>query len=146
MSTQNSIISNTTYLQYATPKMIGALPASPNCPPPFKGGPKKDYCSYAPLIDAKIVNEQNTFIRITLMVDSSVTEVSVPSSQPQNNPTQTASGVQITIDYNSIGKATGVINLWYLELEYAGKYNTVTVFLKDEDPELSRGTTTTVQS
>ena len=85
-------------------------------------------------------------IRATLYIDSADTEK--PKVQP--NPVVIDNSLQLYFDYNYQEETPKSLNVWYFDLEYTSstiaKITSITSFLKDIDPETSRGTTTQVGS
>lgn len=84
-------------------------------------------------------------IRATLYIDSADKEL--PWVEP--NPVVIENSLQLYFDYNYQEETPVSLNVWYMELDYillAGEQITsVTSFLKDIDPETSKGTTTQVE-
>jgi hypothetical protein len=84
-------------------------------------------------------------IRATLYIDSADKEL--PWVEP--NPEVIENSLQLYFDYNYQEEKPVSLNVWYMELDYillAGEQITsVTSFLKDIDPETSKGTTTKVE-
>jgi hypothetical protein len=84
-------------------------------------------------------------IRATLYIDSADKEL--PWVEP--NPEVIENSLQLYFDYNYQEEKAVSLNVWYMELNYillAGEQiASVTSFLKDIDPETSKGTTTKVE-
>jgi len=84
-------------------------------------------------------------IRATLYIDSADKEL--PWVEP--NPQVIENSLQLYFDYNYQEEKPVSLNVWYMELNYillAGEQiSSVTSFLKDIDPETSKGTTTKVE-
>jgi hypothetical protein len=81
-------------------------------------------------------------IRATLYIDSADKEL--PWVEP--NPEVIENSLQLYFDYNYQEEKAVSLNVWYMELDYvllAGEQITsVTSYLKDIDPETSKGTIT----
>ena len=98
----------------------------------------------APLVSAKLITPTNAqpflSIRVTLYIDSA--DAQLPKVEP--NPTVIKKSLQLYFDYNHQEETPKSLNAWYVELEYTlsegQKIKSVTSFLKDIDPETSRGT------
>lgn len=103
----------------------------------------------SPLASVKLIspNDGAPFlsIRVTLYIDSAVTE----SPRVQPKPEVIDNSLQLYFDYNYTEEIPKSLNAWYIELEYtspaAKQITSVTSFLKDIDPETSKGTTTKVE-
>jgi hypothetical protein len=103
----------------------------------------------SPLASVKLITPTDgapfLSIRVTLYIDSSVTE----SPRVQPNPAVIDNSLQLYFDYNYTEETPKSLNAWYLELEYASpvvkEITSVTSYLKDIDPETSKGTTTKVE-
>jgi len=109
-----------------------------------------DEVSYpiSPLASAKLISPTDgapfLSIRVTLYIDSAVTE----SPRVQPNPEVIDNSLQLYFDYNYSEEIPKSLNVWYLELEYtsptAKEITSVTSYLKDIDPETSKGTKTQI--
>jgi len=100
----------------------------------------------APLISTKFYSPNGVLtlkIRATLYINS----------EDSNNPTVEATAeinhsLQLYFDYNFSEETPESCNVWYVELDYTsdtvGEIISITSFLKDIDPETSRGTITEV--
>lgn len=98
----------------------------------------------APLVSAKLITpiqgQPFLSIRVTLYIDS--TDSQLPKVEP--NPAVIKKSLQLYFDYNHQEEIPKSLNAWYVELEYTPsegqKIKSVTSFLKDIDPETSKGT------
>ena len=83
-------------------------------------------------------------IRVTLYIDSADKEL----PWVEQNPKVIENSLQLYFDYNYQEEKAVSLNVWYMELDYillAGEQITsVTSYLKDIDPETSRGTETKI--
>ncbi len=101
----------------------------------------------APLISAVFYSPNNVLtlkIRATLYINS----------EDQNNPTveeptELENVLQMYFDYNFSEETPETCNVWYIEVDYTsetvGNLTEIVSYLKDIDPETSRGTKTVVQ-
>lgn len=102
----------------------------------------------APFISAKLYTDANNVltlkIRATLYIDSANTV------QPfvEADPIVLGGSLQLYFDYDFSEEAPKSLDVWYIELDYTsegvGYISTVTSYLRDVDPETSRGTVTDV--
>lgn len=102
----------------------------------------------APFISTKLYTDANNVltlkIRATLYIDSANTV------QPfvEADPIVLGGSLQLYFDYNFSEEAPKSLDVWYIELNYVsegvGYISSITSFLRDVDPELSRGTVTQV--
>jgi hypothetical protein len=103
----------------------------------------------APLVSAKLYTPANGVetlkIRVTLYIDAADSEL--PWVEP--NPEVIDNSLQLYFDYNYKEETPVSLNVWYIELDYAsttaGEIMSITSFLKDIDPETSRGTVTEIK-
>lgn len=81
-------------------------------------------------------------IRVTLYIDSADDQL----PKVEQNPVVIDNSLQLYFDYNYSEEKPKSLNVWYIELEYKlskdEKITSITSFLKDIDPETSRGTKT----
>jgi hypothetical protein len=102
----------------------------------------------APLVSAKLFTPASGIetlkIRATLYIDAADTEL----PWVEQNPQVINGSLQLYFDYNYKEETPVSLNVWYIELDYTapsvGKITSITSFLKDIDPETSRGTVTGV--
>ncbi len=103
----------------------------------------------APLVSAKLYTPASGLetlkIRATLYIDAADSEL--PWVEP--NPEVIDNSLQLYFDYNYKEETPVSLNVWYLELDYSsptvGEIESTTSFLKDIDPETSRGTVTEIK-
>jgi hypothetical protein len=103
----------------------------------------------APLVSAKLYTPasgvETLKIRATLYIDAADSEL--PWVEP--NPEVIDNSLQLYFDYNYKEETPVSLNVWYMELDYtsttAGEITSITSFLKDIDPETSRGTVTEIK-
>lgn len=134
---------------YTTPTLICELtnsPASPDGITPF-----------APLVTAKVIENNTILVRSILFVDKNATSVTFPSTVTINretipNPSVSATGNTLIyyFTYTLPELTPKDYNTWYTEQSYlfnpeANPITDVEVYLLDTDPVTSRGTRTTVQ-
>ncbi|GGA83728.1 hypothetical protein GCM10008015_25730 [Flavobacterium palustre] len=85
-------------------------------------------------------------IRVTLYIDSADKEL--PWVEP--NPEVIENSLQLYFDYNYQEEKPVSLNVWYMELDYTSdtltEITSITSFLKDIDPEVSKGTRTQIQN
>lgn len=104
----------------------------------------------SPFVSAKLyTNTDNVLalkIRATLYIDSANTVAPFV----EINPTVLGGSLQLYFDYNFTEERPKSLDVWYIELDYisegVGYISSVTSYLRDIDPELSRGTETSVGS
>lgn len=98
----------------------------------------------SPLVAAVFINANTLRIRVTLYIDSADKEL--PWVEP--NPVIIDNSLQLYFDYNYQEEIPTSLNVWYMELNYVlsegEQITSITSFLKDIDPETSRGTKTQV--
>jgi hypothetical protein len=102
----------------------------------------------SPFVSAKLyTNDYNVLalkIRATLHIDSANTV----DPFVEINPVVIDSSLQLYFDYNFTEERPKSLDVWYIELDYVsevvGYISSVTSYLRDIDPETSRGTTTQV--
>lgn len=102
----------------------------------------------APLVSAKLFTPAGGVatlkIRTTLYIDSADTEL----PWVEQDPKVIDNSLQLYFDYNYKEETPVSLNVWYIELDFTsptvGEITSITSFLKDIDPETSRGTTTGV--
>lgn len=102
----------------------------------------------APFVSAKLyTNADNVLtlkIRATLYIDSANT------IEPfvEIDPVVRGGSLQLYFDYNFNEESPKSLDVWYIELNYSsegvGYISSVTSYLRDVDPETSRGTKTGV--
>ena len=96
----------------------------------------------SPLVSALLNNGNTLKIRVTLYIDAADKEF--PWVEP--NPIVIDNSLQLYFDYNYQEEIPVSLNVWYMELEYTlsegEQITSITSFLKDIDPETSRGTVT----
>ncbi|MEL1242160.1 hypothetical protein [Flavobacterium flavipallidum] len=83
-------------------------------------------------------------IRVTLYIDAA--DKQLPWVEP--NPEEIENSLQLYFDYNYQEEKPVSLNVWYMELDYTSdtltEITSITSFLKDIDPETSKGTKTQV--
>lgn len=102
----------------------------------------------APLVSAKLytsaIGIETLKIRTTLYIDAADTEL----PWVEQNPEVIDNSLQLYFDYNYKEETPVSLNVWYMELDFTyptvGEITSITSFLKDIDPETSRGTVTEV--
>ena len=102
----------------------------------------------APLVSAKLFTStsgtKTLKIRTTLYIDAADTEL----PWVEQNPKMIDNSLQLYFDYNYKEETPVNLNVWYIELDYTsatvGEITSITSFLKDIDPETSRGTVTDI--
>jgi hypothetical protein len=102
----------------------------------------------APLVSTKLYTSASGIetlkIRATLYIDAADTEL----PWVEQNPEEIDNSLQLYFDYNYKEETPVSLNVWYIELDYTsatvGKIISTTSFLKDIDPQTSRGTVTEV--
>lgn len=102
----------------------------------------------APLVSAKLYTSADGIetlkIRTTLYIDAADTEL----PWVEQNPEVIDNSLQMYFDYNYKEETPVSLNVWYIELDYTsatvGEITSITSFLKDIDPETSRGTVTDI--
>ncbi len=102
----------------------------------------------APLVSAKLFTAASGLetlkIRATLYIDAADTEL----PWVEQNPKVIDNSLQLYFDYNYKEETPVSLNVWYIELDFtsptAGEITSITSFLKDIDPETSRGTVTLI--
>lgn len=102
----------------------------------------------APLVSAKFYSPNGVLtlkIRATLYVN-----YDDPDCPTIEEPTELESSLQLYFDYDISEEIPKSCNVWYLEVDYTsdsvGNVAKVVSFLKDIDPETSRGTSTGVDN
>jgi len=114
----------------------------------FKFDDQKDVkYPIAPLISAKLYTTESgqltLKIRATLYMNSSITE---PPTVEE--PTEKGSTLTIKYDYNFSEEVPETCNIWYVEVDYTSDtvshINKIESFMKNLDPETSRGTNTEI--
>jgi len=84
-------------------------------------------------------------IRATLYINSED-----PNNPKVEEPTENGNSLQIFFDYNFSEETPESCDVWYVEVDYTSatisNITEVVSFLKDIDPETSRGTVTGVDS
>jgi hypothetical protein len=100
----------------------------------------------APLVSAKFYSPNGVLtlkIRATLYINSE--DANNPTVQP---PTEVDNSLQLYFDYNFSEATPESCDVWYVEVDYTsdtvGDITEIVSYLKDIDPETSRGTTTGV--
>ena len=100
----------------------------------------------APLVSAKfyeVDSIQTLKVRVTLYIDSNV--ITNPKLE---TPTEAGEDLELYFDYDFTEEIPVSCNVWYVEFDYTsasvGNITNVVSYLKDIDPESSRGTTTKV--
>ena len=100
----------------------------------------------APLVSAKfyqVNNVQTLKVRVTLYIDSNVT-----TNPKLEIPTEIGEDLELYFDYDYTEEIPVSCNVWYVEFDYTsatvGNITNVVSYLKDIDPETSRGTSTKV--
>lgn len=100
----------------------------------------------APLVSAKfyqVNNVQTLKVRVTLYIDSNVT-----TNPKLEIPTEIGEDLELYFDYDYTEEIPVSCNVWYVEFDYTsatvGNITNVVSYLKDIDPETSRGTSTRV--
>ncbi|SHF99824.1 hypothetical protein SAMN05443549_1011135 [Flavobacterium fluvii] len=102
----------------------------------------------APLVSAKLFTSASGLetlkIRATLYIDSADTEL----PWVEQDPKVIDNSLQLYFDYNYKEETPVSLNVWYIELDFTsptvGEITSTTSFLKDIDPETSRGTVTVI--
>jgi hypothetical protein len=102
----------------------------------------------SPFVSAKLyTNTDNVLtlkIRATLYIDSANTV----DPFVEIDPIVLGGSLQLYFDYNFTEEAPKSLDVWYIELDYTsegvGYISSVTSYLRDVDPETSRGTETGV--
>lgn len=102
----------------------------------------------APLVSTKLFTPAGGVatlkIRATLYIDAADTEL----PWVEQDPEVIDNSLQLYFDYNYKEETPISLNAWYIELDFTsptvGEITSITSFLKDIDPETSRGTTTGV--
>lgn len=110
--------------------------------------PKEVNYPVAPLVSAKLFTPSSGVetlkIRVTLYIDAADTQT--PRVEP--NPATINNSLQLYFDYNYSEETPINLNVWYIELDFisptVGEITSITSFLKDIDPETSRGTVTVI--
>ena len=99
----------------------------------------------SPLVSAEFINANTFSIRATLYIDSA--DNALPNVE--ENPIVIDNSLQLYFDYNFQEEIPQSLNVWYLELDYAlsegEQITSITSFLKNIDPETSRGTVVDVR-
>ncbi|WP_124019519.1 hypothetical protein [Flavobacterium laiguense] len=135
------------------------MPCPPECYPtiqvtqintvPFTFGKNLEvHYPVAPLVSAKWYTNDDKHktlkIRATLYIDSQ--NKVTPYVEP--NPVVIKGSLQLYFDYNYREERPVSVNVWYIELDYpqnsAAPITSITSYLRDLDPETSRGTVTSV--
>lgn len=100
----------------------------------------------APLVSAKFYSPNGVLtlkIRATLYINSE--DPNNPTVQP---PTEAGNSLQLYFDYNFSEATPESCDVWYVEVDYTsdtvGNITEIVSYLKDIDPETSRGTETKV--
>lgn len=102
----------------------------------------------SPLVSANLFTPANgdqiLKIRVTLYIDAADKEL--PWVEP--NPEEIDNSLQLYFDYNYQEEKPVSLNVWYMELDYSSdnltEITSITSYLKDIDPETSKGTTTKI--
>lgn len=102
----------------------------------------------SPLVSAKLFTTtsgvETLKIRTTLYIDAADTEL----PWVEQNPEVIDNSLQLYFDYNYKEETPVSLNVWYLELDFTSptveEITSITSFLKDIDPETSRGTVTVI--
>ncbi|HQE34100.1 MAG TPA: hypothetical protein PLO52_05590 [Flavobacterium alvei] len=100
----------------------------------------------APLISAKFYSPNGVLtlkIRATLYINSED-----PNNPTVEAPAEINNSLQLYFDYNFSEETPESCDVWYVELDYTSdtveQITSITSFLRDIDPETSRGTTTNI--
>ena len=100
----------------------------------------------APLVSAKFYSPNGVLtlkIRATLYINSE--DPNNPTVQP---PTEQDNSLQLYFDYNFSEATPESCDVWYVEIDYTsdtvGNITEIVSYLKDIDPETSRGTDTKI--
>jgi hypothetical protein len=96
----------------------------------------------APLISAKFYSPNGVLtlkIRVTLYINSED-----PNNPTVQEPTEEGNSLQLYFDYNFSEATPESCDVWYVEVDYTsdtvGNITEIVSYLKDIDPETSRGT------
>ncbi|MRX66586.1 MULTISPECIES: hypothetical protein [Flavobacterium] len=111
--------------------------------------PKTVSYPVSPLVSARFYTppggELTLKIRATLYINSED-----PNNPKVEEPTENGNSLQIFFDYNFSEETPESCDVWYVEVDYTSatisNITEVVSFLKDIDPETSRGTVTGVDS
>ncbi len=102
----------------------------------------------APLISAKFYSPNGVLtlkIRATLYINSED-----PNNPTVQEPTEEGNLLQLYFAYNFSEATPESCDVWYVEVDYTsdtvGNITEIVSYLKDIDPEISRGTTTQVKA
>ena len=100
----------------------------------------------APLVSAKFYSPNGVLtlkIRATLYINSED-----PNNPAVQEPTEEGNSLQLYFDYNFSEETPESCDVWYVEVDYTsdtvGDITEIVSYLKDIDPETSRGTETKV--
>jgi hypothetical protein len=100
----------------------------------------------APLVSAKFYSPNGVLtlkIRATLYINSED-----PNNPTVQEPTEEGNSLQLYFDYNFSEETPESCDVWYVEVDYTsdtvGDITEIVSYLKDIDPETSRGTETKV--
>ncbi len=100
----------------------------------------------APLVSAKFYSPNSVLtlkIRATLYINSED-----PNNPTVQEPTEEGNSLQLYFDYNFSEETPESCDVWYVEVDYTsdtvGNITEIVSYLKDIDPETSRGTETKV--
>ncbi len=96
----------------------------------------------APLVSAKFYSPNGVLtlkIRATLYINSEE-----PNNPTVQEPTEEGNSLQLYFDYNFSEATPESCDVWYVEVDYTsdtvGNITEIVSYLKDIDPETSRGT------
>jgi len=109
--------------------------------------PKEVNYPVAPLVSAKFYTPENgpltIKIRATLYLDSAITKAPTVTT-----PIEKGSTLTMNYDYDFTEEIPESCNVWYIEADYTsdtiGHINKIESFVKNLDPETSRGTNTEI--
>jgi hypothetical protein len=100
----------------------------------------------APLVSTKFYSPNGVLtlkIRATLYINSED-----PNNPTVQEPTEEGNSLQLYFDYNFSEETPESCDVWYVEVDYTsdtvGNITEIVSYLKDIDPETSRGTETKV--